>query len=301
MHVAPGQRCWQVMALSRADRYDGPRVDIQQCHECSVYRSSCPDRLTELGESFNNLMFLLEEEAAQVGQMRAQMVEKEKMVALGQLAAGVAHEVGNPLSSISSIVQMLRRGHGREPKPEELDLIETHIQRISSIVRQLAGQARPGTERWESLDVGSVIDAAVRLVRFDRRARDVEIVCRSPETPQPTIVLRNQLQQVFLNLALNALDAMPQGGKLTIETKEDPRHIVVTVADTGCGIQPEIGRRIFEPFYTTKEPGQGTGLGLSVSYTIIEAHGGTIDFDSVVGQGTEFTVKLPIRNEPSKA
>ncbi len=302
MHSARGQRCWQVMALSRADPgRPGPHVDIQQCHACSVYRSSCPDPLTELGESFNNLMFLLEEEAAQVGRMRAQMLEKEKMVALGQLAAGVAHEVGNPLSSISSIVQMLRRGQVRKPKPEELDLIETHIQRISSIVRQLAGQAQPGTQRWESLDIGKVIDAVIRLVRFDRRARNVEIVCRLPETSRPTFGLRDQLQQVFLNLTLNALDAMPQGGKLTIEAKENHRHIVVTVADTGCGIRPEVGRRVFEPFYTTKEPGQGTGLGLSVSYGIIETHGGTIDFDSVVGQGTEFAVKLPIRNKPPEA
>ncbi len=83
--------------------------------------------------------------------------------------------------------------------------------------------------------------------------------------------------------------------------KENHRHIVVTVADTGCGIRPEVGRRVFEPFYTTKEPGQGTGLGLSVSYGIIETHGGTIDFDSVVGQGTRFAVKLPIRNEPPEA
>ncbi|UCC30141.1 MAG: GHKL domain-containing protein, partial [Phycisphaerales bacterium] len=108
----------------------------------------------------------------------------------------------------------------------------------------------------------------------------------------------DQLQQVFINLALNALDAMPNGGKLTIRVQKRRRNIIVRVQDSGCGIKPETGRQVFEPFFTTKEPGHGTGLGLAVSYSIVQKHGGSIDFNSTVGQGTVFTVQIPIAHRP---
>jgi len=294
-HDAAGRRCWQLVALSRTPRSSkAPRIDIQQCHECKVYRLSCPDELTKLGEGFNNLMFLLEEENELVGRMRAQMVEKQKMVAVGQLAAGIAHEVGNPLSSISSIVQMLKRTRTAGLPKEQLDLIETHIERISSIVRQVVSLARPKADFWEKVDVGRALEEAVRLVSFDRRARNVEVDFHPVTGLSETYGVRHELQQVFLNLALNALDAMPNGGRLTIRAEENLGSIVVRVRDTGCGIGPEIGRRIFEPFFTTKEPGRGSGLGLAVSYGIVQKHGGTIDFTSAPDAGTEFIVKIPI-------
>ena len=299
MYHAPGQRCWQVVALGGACRGgDAQPIHIHQCHECAVYRQSCPDRLTELGESFNNLMFLLEAEASQVGRMRAQLVEKEKMVAIGQMASGIAHEVGNPLSSISSIVQMLKRAKGWQPANDQLDLIQTHIRRISATVRQLVSLARPTSDGWELLDLGRVLEEAVRLISFDRRARDVEIDYQQLGSLPATFGLKGQLEQVVINLALNALDAMPEGGKLTIRAEQRRPHIVVRIADTGIGIPDELGRRVFEPFFTTKEAGRGTGLGLSVSYGIVQKHGGSIDFTSPPGQGTEFTVKIPIVDEP---
>ncbi len=292
---SPHERCWQIVALARADRGNGSHpIEFQRCVGCEVYRRSCPDKLTELGEAFNNLMFLLEAEARQVGRMRAQLVEKEKMVALGQIAAGVAHEVGNPLSSISSIVQMLKRNPSKVLMPEQLDLIETHIQRISGTVRQLVTMSRPGADRWELVDVGRTLEEAVRLISFDRRARKVDIDFEPPSSLPRTYALRGQLQQVFINLSLNALDAMPAGGQLGIRAQKRRGNIVVRVEDTGCGIAPEVGRRVFEPFFTTKDPGRGTGLGLSVSYGIIQTHGGRIDFVSTVGKGTVFTVQLPI-------
>jgi signal transduction histidine kinase len=299
MYDQPQERCWQIKALRVTDgATNGPGIQIQQCHRCKVYRAACPDRLTELGESFNCLMFLLAEEAARLGRMRAQMVEKEKMVAIGQMAAGIAHEIGNPLSSISAIVQVLKRWRGREAKSSQLDLIETHIQRISTTVRQLVSLARPVTEEWESIDIGKTIEDAIRLIRLDRRARNVEMICDLSPTRPATYALRGQLHQVFINLALNALDAMPDGGRLKIRARVNHRHIDVSFADTGCGISPEVGRKIFDPFFTTKEPGQGTGLGLSVSYGIIQKHGGTIDFESTVGAETTFRVRLPILGKP---
>ncbi len=301
MYDAPGKRCWQVMALKRiGDGHATPEVEIEQCRRCEVYRRSCPDKLSELGESFNNLAFLLEQEARQVGQMRAQMLEKEKMVAVGQIAAGVAHEIGNPLSSISSIVQMLKRKGSAGSTSPDLDLIETHIRRITSTVRQLVSLARPGDDRWELVDVGKTLEEAVRLIAFDRRARNVTIDFAPPPTLPRTYGLQGQLQQVFINLALNALDAMPGGGKLSIQAEKQQGRIVVRFEDTGCGIAPEIGRRVFEPFFTTKQPGQGTGLGLAVSYGIIQKHGGEIELRSIEGQGTVFTVDIPAMDQPPR-
>lgn len=295
MYDSPGERCWQIIALNGGERGVGaPRVTLQQCHDCLVYRRSCPDRLTELGESFNNLMFLLEEEAQQVGRMRSQMVEREKMAAVGQIAAGIAHEVGNPLSSISSIVQMLKRAGDGAPTAERLDLIQTHIRRISMTVRQLVTLARPAAYRWEQIDLGPILEEAVRLIVFDRRARTVEIDFPSAHSLPLTYGMPDQLQQVFINLLLNALDSMPEGGKLTIRAQNRRRHIAVRIQDTGCGVAPEVGRRIFEPFFSTKPPGEGTGLGLAVSYGIVQKHGGDIDFVSTPGEGTAFTVLIPI-------
>lgn len=298
MYDAPGERCWQVVALRSCSQNNGAPsgVTINQCHDCKVYRMSCPDNLTELGEAFNNLMFLLEEEAKQVKVMRSQMLEKEKMVAIGQMAAGVAHEVGNPLSSISAIAQMLKRSKAPDLPTEQLDLIEMHIKRIMGTVRQLISLARPEPEGWELTDIGQTLDDAVKLISFDRRAKPVDIHLKRTQVLPASYALRGQLQQVFINLLLNALDAMPDGGTLNISVapQKKKRYIDVRIQDTGHGISNEAGRRIFEPFFTTKQPGQGTGLGLSVSYGIVQKHGGSIDFESSPGEGTTFTVQLPI-------
>ena len=295
VHGDRSRRCWQYFALAATDGGEGPpRLDIETCHQCAVYQASCPDKLTELGESFNSLMFLLQEEKQRLDRLRGQMIEKEKMVALGQLASGIAHEVGNPLSSISSILQMVKRKPDSVPTSEQLDLMGTHVERISKTVRQMVTLARPRAEQWEAVEIRQVLEQVVGLVSFDRRARDVEIAFRCTESLPPTRAVPDELQQVFLNLAINALDAMPAGGCLDIQAERNSAHIVVHVRDTGHGIDAALDRRIFEPFFTTKEPGCGSGLGLSVSYGIIQKHGGTIDYESQPGAGTAFTVKLPI-------
>jgi signal transduction histidine kinase len=301
MHHAAnaGKRCWEVMAARRAAQDDVPPwVEMERCLQCPVYRQSCPNSITELGESFNSLAFLLETESQRASGMLALMAEKEKMVAIGQLAAGVAHEVCNPLSSISAVVQMLKRKPGAAGTAEQLDIIEAHIRRITGIVRKLTSLAHPGADRWENVDVCTAVDEVVRLVTFDRRARRILIGWTRPEKALMTYAVRNQLQQVFINLALNALDAMPEGGKLTFATGRQDGKIVVRIEDTGCGIPDDVGRRVFEPFFTTKPEGRGTGLGLAVSYGIVQKHGGAIDFNSVPGTGTAFTVELPILSAP---
>jgi signal transduction histidine kinase len=295
MYNLPGERCWQHIGLGRVSRGEGTTIiDIHHCHECEVYRRACPDTLTRLGESFNNLMFLLEQEAAEVGRYRNQLLEKEKMVAVGRMAAGIAHEVGNPLSSISSIVQRVKRRQNNEMLGEQLDLINTHINRISHTVRQLSNLARPAPTNWERVDIGRILEEVVSLVVFDGRASNASVEFVRHEGLSSTFVLRDQLLQVFINLALNAFDAMPTHGRLSISTAQINGTIVIDFKDNGCGISAETGRRVFEPFFTTKEPGRGTGLGLSVSYGIIQKHGGRIEMESQEGEGSTFTVKLPV-------
>jgi signal transduction histidine kinase len=302
MHDASDERCWQVMALSSTSTNGSePAKTLEECHKCPVYLACCPNQLTALGESFNNLMFLLEEEAATVDRMRAQLVERQKMVAIGQIGAGVAHEVRNPLSSISSVVQMLKRRGATGDVASELDVIESHIERIASTVRQLIGMARPTVEGWERVDLGDTLTEAVRLVRFDPRASNVSIQYSPPRKLPSTYALPGQVQQLFINLLLNAFDAMPDGGTLGIRAQRRVRKIVVSIEDTGGGIAPEVGRRVFEPFFTTKEPGQGAGLGLAVCYNVVEKHGGRIEFDSRPGGGTIFTVEFPILAEAPAA
>jgi len=293
-----GERCWQVLALKRGDQdFASTSIEIGKCHACDVYRLSCPDKLIELGESSNNLLFLLGQESQRLERLRSQMVEKEKMVSIGQLASGIAHEVANPLSSISSVVQMLKRsGKTDEHTNEQFDLIEAHIQRITGIVRKLGTLARPVVDQWGPIDVGAALREAVRLISFDRRAKNVDIRLEmAPDLPR-AYGIPGEIEQVFINLSLNAFDAMPGGGTLTIRAHGADGRIVVTIADTGSGIPPETGRRVFEPFFTTKDPGRGTGLGLAVSYGIVQKHGGEIDLESTVNEGTTFTVRLPVRS-----
>jgi signal transduction histidine kinase len=296
------ERCWQNVALTRRNgKNKNGHVTIGECQNCIVYRESCPDKLTELGESFNNLSFLLEQESRQVGSMRAQFAEKEKMVAVGQLAAGVAHEVCNPLASISSIVQMLKRSQSPGTNAQDLDQIDAQVWRISEAVRQLSRLARPSTGRWRQTDVGTLIDEAVRLIKLDRRAEHISVSCQRPASIPHTYVLRSELQQVLVNLGLNALDATSPGGHLAIRARRQEAEIIIEVEDDGIGINPSLGRRVFEPFFTTKAPDRGTGLGLAVSYGIVQQHGGSIDFESTPGNGTVFRIVLPILEQAPEA
>ncbi len=302
LYDSPGERCWQAMALG----CDGggavhPGMEIEKCHECATFRLSCPDELTQLGETCNNLLFLLKAEARRVERMRSHMVEREKMFSIGQLASGLAHEVVNPLASISSIVQMLRRSGATADTEDQLALIETHIQRITSTLRQLVELSREGDERWAAIDVGQALEETVLLVSFDPRARNVDVQLEPLPSLPTTYGIPGQLQQVFINLCLNALDAMPDGGALTIEARDTRGGLAVQIRDTGCGIPSGVGRRIFDPFFTTKEPGCGTGLGLAVSNSIVQKLNGTIEYQSTEGVGTVFTVVLPILSERPRA
>jgi two-component system NtrC family sensor kinase len=235
-------------------------------------------------------------------QLEEQLQHAEKMASIGLLAAGVAHEVNTPLTGIASYTQMLRgQMAADDPRSPLLEKIEKQSFRAAKIVNNLLNFARSGGAELDSLDLNKVLVDVLSLVEHQLDASRIK-VRRELAASLPLVRgNENHLQQVFFNLILNARDAMPRGGWLTLVTRSDEDGVVVEVRDTGEGIRPEDLRRIYDPFFTTKGIGRGTGLGLSISYGIVQEHGGAIFVDSTPSKGTTFRVALPAMDERQQA
>jgi PAS domain S-box-containing protein len=228
-------------------------------------------------------------------QLEEQLQISEKMASLGLLAAGVAHEVNTPLTGISSYTQMLlQNAVPGDPQTKVLEKIERQTFRAAKIVNGLLNLARPAQVDSGPVDLNAVINDVLSLLEHQLRNGSIQV--RKELAPvSPTVLgIEYKLQQVFLNLFLNARDAMPKGGWLSIVTRSGADEATIEVADTGSGIPADYLSRIYDPFFTTKDIGKGTGLGLSITYGIVQEHGGTIICDSSVGQGTRFTLSLPL-------
>ena len=231
---------------------------------------------------------------------RVQMAHREKMVAIGQMAAGIAHEIGNPLASLSSVVQYLCRKLNRHEEKEQLLLIECQVDRISSILKRMLSLSRPATREYKWTDINELIDNTLSLVKFDKRMQSVTIN-NAVDSALPMVWLNPQLfEQVLLNIFINAMDAMEAGNgqqeHILRITKEFKDTIVeVRVSDTGVGMSPQVAKRAFESFFTTKEIGKGTGLGLFISYNLVNEIGGTIKLESEHGKGTTVTIRIPVK------
>jgi two-component system, NtrC family, sensor kinase len=231
-------------------------------------------------------------------QLEEQLQVSEKMASIGLLAAGVAHEVNTPLTGIASFTQMLMEGADPEdPRTRLLEKIERQTFRAAKIVNGLLNLSRQGSAAAADrgpVDLNAVVNDVLTLLEHQLETGKVKI--RRDQSAQAQVVegVEHKLQQVFLNLFLNARDAMPRGGWLSITTRAEAGQAVVEVADTGSGIPSEHLARIYDPFFTTKSIGQGTGLGLSIAYGIVREHDGSIHVESSVGQGTRFTLRLPV-------
>jgi PAS domain S-box-containing protein len=238
----------------------------------------------------------------------AQEVQQaEKLAVVGQLAAGIAHQIGTPLNVISGSAEYLMMEWGEEkPRPQELDIIVAQTDRITKLIQQLLNFARPARMELRSLDLSVLLRGLLALTEHQIAKERIGVKAEFASDLPPILGDANQLEQAFLNIVINAWHAMPDGGRLTLATRVVPateRHrrvgraaqlgVEVVIADTGMGIAPEHMSKIFDPFFSTKGVGKGTGLGLAISRRIIEDHHGSIDVDSAVGRGTTFSIWLP--------
>jgi two-component system, NtrC family, sensor kinase len=259
-------------------------------------------RLRELNSALQENQSLLEHRIAdrtkQLQESQAMLVQQEKQAAFGLLAAGIAHEVGNPLASISSLVQLLNRRNIDDETRGKLSLVDDQLRRIQRTLRELVDFSRPVVYVRSRCDIHGVLDVALNIAKYYKRKKGKQIVTDyATEVPFLNIV-RDQLVQVFLNLILNALDATEEGGTIEIKTLCEAGQLRIDIRDDGHGIAETSRQRIFQPYFTTKET--GTGLGLFVCRNIMEENGGRIELTDSSPRGTTFTVWLPLaEDDPS--
>jgi two-component system NtrC family sensor kinase len=234
------------------------------------------------------------------------MVHESKMAALGKMAAGVAHEINNPLAVIAEEAGWMKdllkeedvaHSTNFQEYQETIKKIEYHVERVKKVTHRLLGFARRMEPTEEKVLVNDILEECVGFLENEARYRNIK-VNRELDQSLPTIASdSSQLQQVFLNILNNAIDAMGKDGTITLKTFHQPgtQQVFIKISDTGPGISKDVLAKIFDPFFTTKEVGKGTGLGLSISYSIIEKLGGTITVDSEMGRGTTFTISLPMK------
>jgi hypothetical protein len=236
----------------------------------------------------------IEDVTERVG-LEAQLQQSDKLSSIGLLAAGVAHEVNTPLAGISSYSQMLMQQIPEtDPRRQLLEKIHRQTSRASSIVNNLLNFSRVTEARYAPVELNRVIDDTIQLLEAQLRNTEIEVMRSYADELPLAFGDAPKLQQVLMNLILNARDAMPQGGRLEISTEADEDSVVIEIRDTGLGIAPEHLSKIYDPFFTTKQIGKGTGLGLAVSYGIIRDHGGHIDVESKPGEGTCFHITIPL-------
>ncbi len=238
-------------------------------------------------------------------ELEADLVQAAKLTSVGELAGGLAHEIGNPVGVISAKVKLLLRAirEGQTPRKLESDLqaIERHAERIAAITGKLLSFARRAPGLRSEVRIGDVVQEAVALLEHRLIARQVDLTIEGADAVPPIHANRTELVQVFVNLIQNAIDAMPHGGQIRVEAGERQGALHVLVCDTGTGMSSAVQERAFQPFFTTKDPGHGTGLGLSISQRIVNDHGGTLTLETRPGEGTTLAVRLPVRQEQDVA
>jgi len=273
------------------------------------------DELGELMGAVNRMSRELDERDKQLEIERHKYFHREKMAAIGDLATGIAHEIGNPISAIAGVAQSMQEMQAMEacPSPGERcqpALILGQTARLAAIAREIADFASPVLAEHQLLDLNDLIRSTCRFVRYDRRFRRVHLDMNLNKEVPAVSGVGDRLVQVIMNLLINAVDALeglqdrlPRVGIATSVAGDEVR---IAVADNGCGMSEHTLRRAFEPFFTTKQAGRGTGLGLALCYSIVEEHGGRIELESAPDEGTRVSVVLPLgqrggREEPREA
>jgi two-component system, NtrC family, sensor kinase len=284
-----------------------PKTHVGEVAELSDAFNDMSSRLESAQNELEQWALTLEtkvaEKTRELERTRDQMVFTEKMASLGKLAAVVAHEINNPLAGILVYAKLVRRrlsklrieGNGLGEMDANLATIESETARCGDIVRNLLLFSRRSETSRQPADLHAILRRALRLLQHQAELNGVTTVLELGDLPE-AVCDPPEIQQALLAVLMNALEAMPDGGTLTVRTRMDAAEntAVIEIADTGGGIPPEIRPKIFEPFFSTKSEGKGTGLGLAVTYGIVRRHRGRIDFDSEIGRGTVFRIVLPI-------
>ena len=339
-HGREADRCWMIEGTYCGGEVQGTYAKkLESCSECEVYREATSDPIYMIGEHFNIMMHILDEKNRaledaynELKQTQSQILQQEKMASIGQLAAGVAHEINNPMGFISSNLGTLGKYTDKlsefiniqsralesiddVQKAEELrearkrlkidyiledirELIKESLDgadRVKKIVQDLKSFSRVDEAEYKMADINECIESTLNIVWNELKYK-ATVHKEYGDIPM-TRCYPQQLNQVFMNLLVNASHAIEKQGEITIKTWNSGNTINVSISDTGCGIPEDKINRIFEPFFTTKEVGKGTGLGLSIAYDIIKKHNGEISVQSEVGRGTTFTVKIPVVEE----
>jgi two-component system, NtrC family, sensor kinase len=292
--VASGNLAARVSAASR-----------DELGELSVAFNQMTENLLKAREEINqwaiSLEHKVEQRSREIKLMEAQLHRSEKLASLGNLVAGIAHEINNPLTGVLLYASILDQDKRLDPLlKQDLDRIIAETRRCADIVKQLLEFSREAVPHKDAVSVNTLLDKVIGLLRHQPGFRNITITCRYNEGLPDVSVDPSQIQQVFVNLFINACHAMPEGGAIEVGTSlsGDGNFVRVGIKDNGCGIAEEHLGRIFDPFFTTKT--EGTGLGLSISYGIVENNGGTIEVKSVEGVGSTFTVTLPVRKKSDK-
>lgn len=246
---------------------------------------------SELQEHQNLLESRIAERTRELEESQAQVLHQEKMAAFGLLAAGIAHEVGNPLTSISTLVQMLEGRDLDDYTRTRLGQVGGQLVRIQTILRELVNFSRPASMQRGTASVGEIVREALDIAKYYKGGKNRRIRIEVSDSLPPVPGVRDQLVQVVFNLVLNSIDATGKGGEIAVGASEADGKIILTVTDDGIGIPESVREKLFRPYFTTKK--HGTGLGLFVIRKIVEEHGGTVSVHSEPGRGTTFRIELP--------
>jgi len=270
------------------------RVDVQSNDEIQILATEFELMRQKLQESYQSMEDKINRRTRELQGAQAQIMHQEKMASLGLMAAGIAHEIGNPLTSISSMAQIIKRKNTDEKTIEYVSNILKNIDRISRIVRELVDFSKPTTHKAAPTDINEIIHSAVGIVKYDRRSKNITYTLDLDKNLPKISVVSDHLMQVFLNILINAIDASEGlSEEINVSTYINNGNLNIEIKDHGTGISEEYLNKIFEPFYTTKEVGKGTGLGLTVSYGLIKKLRGEIKVTSKVKKGSIFTVVIP--------
>ncbi len=282
-------------------RLEDRAAEIARGDFAEPFRLDRRDEIGGLGDAINRMAHALAQRESEVQSYRSRLASEERMFALGTFAAGVAHEIANPISAIQGIFDLIRLNLGgdssnqtQSENSEIVDLFEAEIGRMKAVVSELSEFTHPPSSEIGPIDINSALRSAVALLRFDPRFRDIQVTTDLARSVRVVYGVASQITQIAINLLINAADAIAgPDGVISVSSLTDGDGVLVRVTDNGCGMSDDIQRKVLDPFFTTKPREKGSGLGLPVCQTIIDRHGGTLEIDSRPEHGTTISFWIP--------